>query len=97
MSSEIYYRPLRNEVAVFEKDEAQIKAGCEVEMTFEGAGFEGSTKAASCPSRLRGASFATAKVSIGPGIVESWDQGFDTEGYQVWGAVKGPYVFERLP
>lgn len=30
-------------------------------------------------------------------MIESWDQGFDAEGEQVWGAVKAGYQFDRLP
>jgi hypothetical protein len=27
----------------------------------------------------------------------TWDQGFDKDGKQVWGAVKGGYEFKRQP
>ena len=30
------------------------------------------------------------------GARAAWDRGFDAEGRQVWGAVAGPYVFERV-
>ena len=29
-------------------------------------------------------------------LLQSWDQGFNSNDYQVWGAVKGPYDFDRL-
>ncbi|MFM7544645.1 MAG: CpcT/CpeT family chromophore lyase [Ignavibacteria bacterium] len=28
-------------------------------------------------------------------MLESWDQGFDKNGVQVWGAIKGGYIFVR--
>jgi hypothetical protein len=28
--------------------------------------------------------------------MESWDRGFDAQGNQVWGATKGPYVFDKV-
>ena len=33
------------------------------------------------------------EVSMESGRIESWDQGFDANGKQVWGAEKGGYVF----
>jgi hypothetical protein len=46
---------------------------------------------------LRGASYATSKVTIEEGLIISWDQGFNEEDEQVWGAVKGGYEFRGLP
>lgn len=62
----------------------------------EGGAFVGSTNGDDCKSSLRGASYATSRVTIRPGVVESWDQGFDAEGKQVWGATAGGYVFRRV-
>jgi hypothetical protein len=28
--------------------------------------------------------------------MESWDQGWDAEGQQVWGATKGGYRFDKI-
>jgi len=57
--------------------------------------YEGETKHGECSSSLRGAAFATSKVAIHKDRIVSWDQGFDTEGKQVWGAEKGGYIFIR--
>jgi hypothetical protein len=32
-------------------------------------------------------------VTLDQGQLLSWDQGFDSENKQVWGATKGGYVF----
>lgn len=71
------------------------REGCEVVLTKTIAGYEGSTLGKSCNSSLRGASYATSKVNITPTEVTSWDQGFDADDKQVWGAVKGPYIFVK--
>ncbi len=55
----------------------------------------GSTIGDGCVSTLRGASYATSEVRITPNTQESWDRGFDVAGNQVWGAVPGPYIFQR--
>jgi CpeT/CpcT family (DUF1001) len=74
-------------------DSLQLRNGCSVFLEWTGKSFNGSTKGAYCASDLRGASYATSKVSIMADRMESWDQGFDNNGIQVWGAIKGPYVF----
>ncbi|HMQ46140.1 MAG TPA: chromophore lyase CpcT/CpeT [Saprospiraceae bacterium] len=69
------------------------KAGCEVVLKKSGDRFDGATGEKTCPSELRGASYATSKVTVFPGKIVSWDQGFNTEGEQVWGATLGGYEF----
>lgn len=58
--------------------------------------YVGSTEDKQCQSSLRGASYATSEVVIGPDFVESWDRGWDGDDEQVWGAVKGAYVFDKV-
>ena len=58
--------------------------------------FVGLTTRGDCGSNLRGASYATSEVRITLDGVDSWDRGFDDSGRQVWGAVAGPYRFDRL-
>ncbi len=58
--------------------------------------YAGSTRERECESKLRGASYATSIVEIGPEAISSWDQGFDSLGQQVWGATEGPYIFDRI-
>ncbi len=55
--------------------------------------FEGSTRDSDCKSTLRGAAYATSKVIIKKNLVYSWDQGFDDDDKQVWGATEGGYFF----
>ena len=49
-----------------------------------------------CISNLRGASFATSIVTICPKQIMSWDQGWNDDAEQVWGAEKSGYVFKRI-
>ena len=58
--------------------------------------FKGSTKEKACQSTLRGASYATSEVQICPGQIVSWDQGWNDTDEQVWGAVKGGYIFKKI-
>lgn len=57
--------------------------------------YSGSTKDKECLSSLRGASYATSKVDICPDQIISWDQGWNAEDQQVWGAETKGYIFKR--
>ena len=75
----------------------ELKPGCEVILKKQPDGtFIGQTGEKTCPSELRGASYASSKVSVTPTQILSWDQGFDKDGKQVWGAVKGGYIFDKI-
>ena len=79
------------------QEDIDEKEGCAVYLEKVGEHtFKGSTKAQDCKSSLRGASYATSIVQIQEDLIKSWDQGFDSNGIQVWGAVKGGYVFNKL-
>ena len=71
------------------------KEGCEVTMHKINDLYRGKTADGQCPSQLRGASYATAHVTVRPDGIHSWDRGYDEAGAQVWGAEKGPYRFAR--
>lgn len=80
-----------------QEDQIELKPGCEVVLhRIEKNKFAGQTGEKSCPSELRGASYATSKVTVTPSQILSWDQGFNKEGKQVWGAEKAGYIFEKL-
>jgi len=72
------------------------KKGCAVYLKPDKLGvYRGSTRKKSCKSSLRGATYATSRVSIGASFVQSWDRGFNDNDEQVWGATKGGYLFFR--
>lgn len=76
-------------------DSLLLKDGCEVNMILDATKmeFSGATQDKTCPSERSGAAYATAKVKMNDEKMESWDQGWNAEGKQVWGATKGGYVF----
>jgi hypothetical protein len=72
------------------------RTGCAVHLRMtQGVNWSGSTLDDHCRSDFRGAAYATSIITLTPDSIESWDRGFDAAGEQVWGAVKGGYVFER--
>lgn len=78
-------------------DDLTIREGCEVVFTeINDEYMVGETADQSCASTLRGATYATSKVRLSKDEIRSWDQGWDAEGVQVWGAEAGPYVFKRV-
>ena len=79
-----------------EPGDLSLREGCAVVLRIRKDGiFAGSTVGEGCASTLRGATYATSIVTVGPEGIESWDRGFDAEGNQVWGAEAGPYSFQR--
>lgn len=73
-----------------------LREGCTVYLKLEKDGtFSGSTQGAGCESNLRGAKYASSKVTITKKALLSWDQGFNEKGEQVWGATKGGYEFVK--
>ena len=71
--------------------------GCEVILSAVGTNhYKGSTGEKSCESTLYGASYAHSAVEISEGTIYSWDRGLDADGKQIWGAVKGGYIFKKL-
>lgn len=84
-------------VSALPMDSLQLKNGCAVLLNWEEkrGEFVGATGAKSCPSDLRGASYATSEVILSENMLLSWDRGFNAEGVQVWGAEKGGYRFMK--
>jgi len=80
----------------FDVNILEEREGCSVFLTKLNKHYVGSTKEKMCKSTMRGASYATSIVRVYSDRIESWDQGFDAEGKQVWGAEKGGYVFNRI-
>jgi hypothetical protein len=83
-------------LAALAPDSLDLREGCTVVLRrTERDLFEGGTAGSGCASSLAGAAYATSLVELSPDRLTSWDRGFDREGNQVWGAVDGPYVFDR--
>ena len=82
--------------AQVEPEALELREGCDILLERVGEEWRGSTQGAGCESSLAGASYATSEVSLGPGVLRSWDRGFDSAGDQVWGATEGPYEFVRV-
>lgn len=75
-------------------DDLIERQGCAVILKQDREGlYRGSTRKEDCKSSLRGAAYATSRVSISDSFIQSWDRGFDAEGQQVWGATDGGYMF----
>jgi CpeT protein len=72
-----------------------LLAGCAVTLVPAEEGFTGSTDGRACSNDHNGATYATSEVTLTDDGIESWDRGYDEAGSQVWGAVAGPYRFDR--
>ncbi len=73
------------------------REGCAVYLSKHPDGtYQGSTREKECTSTMRGATYATSIITIANDQVLSWDQGWNDEGEQVWGAEISGYVFLRI-
>ena len=75
-----------------------IRQGCDIAVSWDASerAFMGSTNGRDCESSLQGATYATSEVYLHQDRLITWDRGYDDAGVQVWGAVKGGYVFDRI-
>ena len=72
-----------SDLALFGPGDVVERIGCAVRLKRVAEGWEGGTEGKSCPSALSGARYATSKVKLVPGRMESWDRGFDVDDLQV--------------
>lgn len=72
------------------------RQGCAISLYRQPEGsYRGATPGKQCLSSLRGATYATSEVVICRDRMVSWDRGWDANDKQVWGAVKGGYIFVK--
>ena len=72
------------------------RPGCDILLVRQGDSFVGSTNGTECGNILRGASYATSEVRITADTFYTWDRGFDADGVQVWGPIRGGYELRRI-
>lgn len=72
------------------------REGCDVFLKREEDGyFRGNTEVGRCSSTYLGADYTMSNVTVGPTGLDTWDQGFLSNGEKVWGA-DSPYRFDRV-
>lgn len=68
---------------------------CNVFLRPSGDNYIGNTPADGCPANVRGAVRIKNHIVLQPDGMNTWDQGFDAAGKQVWGAKAEAYQFRR--
>ncbi len=58
--------------------------------------FKGGTGVKGYASTLRGASYATTEITVSDQQIMLWDRGYNANGTQVWGSVRGGYLFKKI-
>lgn len=77
-------------------DSLQMRKGCAISIHKNSPDkYSGTTHGKLCHSSLKGATYSTSKVAITKHQIDFWDQGWDAQDKQVWGATKGPYQFVK--
>ncbi len=78
-------------------DSLETLPGCAITLTYKDGAFVGSTDGRKCTNAWGKATYATSEVTVSPGLMVSWDRGYNDAGEQVWGAEKGGYRFVKKP
>lgn len=78
-------------------DSLDLLEGCTITLQRQGNGYLGSTHGRNCANTRNGAAYATSEVSIFSTRMVSRDRGYNLAGEQVWGALKGGYIFIKKP
>lgn len=87
---------LERPLAEISPEKLIAKVGCELVLKEQVDGtYAGATDGKKCPSELNGATYATSEAIVTPAGLRTWDRGYDKDDKQVWGAKKGPYIFDR--
>jgi hypothetical protein len=68
---------------------------CSVFLRRSGDAYVGNTPADGCPANVRGAVRIKNHIVLRLDGMDTWDQGFDAAGKQVWGAKAESYQFRR--
>ncbi len=83
-------------LAELSPDDFEYRGGCAVFLArTDPETFTGGTDGKGCESSLNGASYATSEVTLTDVQMRSWDRGYNSEDEQVWGAIAGPYIFDK--
>lgn len=79
------------------KENISLLEGCNIKLVLSGNGnqFIGQTEKGKCLNAWGKAKYATSAVVIEHDKMISWDQGWDENDQQVWGAEKGGYIFMK--
>ncbi len=84
-----------SDLALFGKNDVREQTDCVVFLTKTDGRYEGKTGGRSCGAAAGTAVTASLELRIWPDRMEVWDRGFDAEGRQVFGPLKGPYRFVK--
>ncbi|MGB0522727.1 MAG: chromophore lyase CpcT/CpeT [Flammeovirgaceae bacterium] len=83
-------------LAYWKPADLTLLKGCTIYLKYQGKKFIGETKEGACTNSWGKAAYATSEVIIDKNQLMSWDRGWNTDKEQVWGAVKGGYVFDKV-
>ena len=85
-----------NPMAHLSPSDLTLLTGCAIILNYEKGMFVGATKEGECLNKWGEAAYATSEVKITKKTLLSWDRGWNNSQEQVWGAVRGGYLFEKI-
>ncbi|GGX17273.1 chromophore lyase CpcT/CpeT [Aquimarina muelleri] len=94
------YKGIQEKSKLFNKltrDSIIIRDGCQMYFKKKTSTiYSGKIKKKSCPSSIDYIDYITSAFVISKNKISIWTKGYDNNGKQVWGKIKGPYKYKRL-
>lgn len=89
-----------NKKSVFKhltEDNLEIKEGCALHFYKKTSSiYVGRTNNQLCTSSIENVAFIMTNMVISTNKISLWNRGYNLEGKQVWGKIKGSYKFKRV-
>lgn len=78
-------------------DDIQLKEGCDIWIILDDDGnYNGNTDGKNCVATFRGSSYVTTDFWVERKEVGSWERGWNEFDEQVWGSVRGYYIYKKI-
>jgi hypothetical protein len=82
---------------IISTSDLEYKQGCDIIIRRETyTMYKGSTDGNSCTATFRGSTYTTSTFMVTPHAVVSWERGWDNQHRQIWGSLRGYYIYEKL-
>ncbi|MEW7292354.1 chromophore lyase CpcT/CpeT [Aquimarina sp. 2304DJ70-9] len=77
-------------------DSLEIREGCQVYFEKNTSTiYSGKTKKKSCSSTTGHIEYISSNFVVSSDKISIWNKGYNKKGKQIWGKIKGPYIYKR--
>ena len=78
-------------------DSLEVREGCQVYFVKNTSTiYSGKTNKKTCSSSIKHVDYITSDFVVSRDKISIWNRGYNKEGKQVWGKIKGPFKYKRI-